>query len=197
VTSDGWARERFRAGILASVAAKTALLDDLEPCLAVADAIVQALRAGRTLFFFGNGGSAADSQHIAAEFVGRFYLDRRALPAISLTVNTSIITAIANDLGYERVFARQLEALARPGDVAFGLSTSGGSPNVVAGLATARDLGLITVAMTGAQGGRAADIADHAVRVPATDVPRIQEAHILIGHLWSEIAEAALAGDGD
>lgn len=183
-------------GILASIEAKSALLDDLGPCLEVADVIVRALRDGRTLFFFGNGGSAADSQHIAAEFVGRFYLDRRALPAISLTVNTSILTAIANDLGYERVFARQLEALAHPGDVAFGLSTSGESPNVVAGLATAHDLGVVTVAMAGAGGGRAAEIADHAVRVRATDVPRIQEVHILIGHLWSEIAEAALVDDG-
>lgn len=195
MTPEDWARERFRAGIVASVDAKRALLEDLGPCLDVADALVRSLRAGRTLFFFGNGGSAADSQHIAAEFVGRFYLDRRALPAISLTVNTSVLTAIANDLGYERVFARQLEAQGRQGDVAIGLTTSGGSANVVAGLETAHDLGMVTVAMTGAHGGRAAAVADLSIRVPALDVPRIQEAHILIGHLWSEIAEAALAGD--
>ena len=165
---------------------------NLTACLDVAELLISAYRDGRCALLFGNGGSAADAQHIAAEFVGRFYLDRRALPAHSLTVNTSILTAIANDLSYEAIFARQIEAIGRPGDVAIGLSTSGRAANVVAGLRAARQAGLIAVAMTGADGGPARDVADHWVSVPSTDVPRIQEAHIMIGHIWSELVEAAL-----
>ena len=187
---------RFQAGVEASIQVKQALLDDLGPCLEVARALIRAYRDGHTLFLFGNGGSAADAQHIAAEFVGRFYLERRSLPAHALTVNTSVLTAIANDYGFEHVFARQLEASGRSGDVAVGLTTSGHAANVVAGLRAARVQGMTTVAMTGATGGQAKNDVDHWIGVPSADVPRIQEAHIMIGHLWSELVESALFGEG-
>jgi D-sedoheptulose 7-phosphate isomerase len=185
---------RFRRQVEASIAAKQALLADLGPCVAVADALIGSYRNGGQLFLFGNGGSAADAQHIAAEFLGRFYLERRALPAQALTVNTSALTAISNDYSFDEVFARQLQALGRTHDVAVGISTSGNAANVVAGLVAARELGLITVAMTGSGGGRAREVADHWVGVPSDDTPRIQEAHITIGHIWSELVEAALFG---
>jgi D-sedoheptulose 7-phosphate isomerase len=186
--------DRFRRQVGASVAAKQALLADLGPCIAVAEALISTFRGDGQLFLFGNGGSAADAQHIAAEFLGRFYLERRALPAQALTVNTSALTAIGNDYSFEQVFARQLQALGRPGDVAVGISTSGNAANVVAGLRVAREKGLVTVAMTGSGGGAARDIVDHWIGVPSDDTPRIQEAHIMIGHIWSELVESALFG---
>lgn len=182
----------LRARILDSAAVKRALAEDLDDAVAVAGCLVEALRAGNKLLLFGNGGSAADSQHIAAELTGRYYLDRPAMAALALTVDTSALTAIGNDFGFELVFARQLQGLGRPGDVAIGLSTSGNSANVVRGLEVAKELGLVTVAMTGRESGRAGEIADYCVRVPSTDTPRIQESHILLGHVWSEIVEAAL-----
>lgn len=187
---------RFREQVEASIRAKRELLDDTSACLDVARLLIGAYREGRAMLLFGNGGSAADAQHIAAEFMGRLYLERRALAAHALTVNTSVLTAIANDYSFEVVFARQLEAIGRPGDVAVGLSTSGNAPSVVEGLRTARRLGMITVAMTGAGGGKAKAEADHWVHVPSDDVTRIQEAHILIGHIWSELVETALFTDG-
>jgi D-sedoheptulose 7-phosphate isomerase len=188
--------DRFRTGVQASIATKQALLDDLDACVTVAQVLIDAYRAGRALFLFGNGGSAADAQHIAAEFLGRYYLERRAVPAHALTVNTSALTAIANDYSFEQVFARQLEALGRAGDVAVGISTSGNAGNVVAGLRAARAMGVKTVALTGAGGGKAKEVAEYWVGVPSDDTPRIQEAHIMIGHIWSELVEAALFGDG-
>jgi len=185
----------FRARLQASADAKLALLDELEPCLAVARALIDAYRAGNSLFVFGNGGSAADAQHIAAEFLGRYYLERPALAAHALTVNTSALTAIANDYSYDEVFARQLRALGRVGDVAVGITTSGNARNVLQALIAAREMGIVAVALTGARGGLALDAADHWVRVPSDDTPRIQEAHITIGHIWSELVEAALFGD--
>ncbi len=182
----------LRERILTSAAVKTALAEDLEEAAAVADRLLEALRSGNKLMLFGNGGSAADSQHIAAELTGRYYIDRPAMAALALTVDTSALTAIGNDFGFDRLFARQIEGLGKPGDVAIGLTTSGNSRNVVAGLEVARDMGLVTVAMTGAAAGRAGEIADYAVRVPSSDTPRIQESHILLGHAWSEIVEAAL-----
>ncbi|MBA2720934.1 MAG: D-sedoheptulose 7-phosphate isomerase [Chloroflexi bacterium] len=178
--------------MLTSAAVKSALAEDLDEASAVAARLVEALMAGNKLMLFGNGGSAADSQHIAAELTGRYYIDRPAMAALALTVDTSALTAIGNDFGFDRLFARQIEGLGKPGDVAIGLTTSGNSRNVVAGLEVARDLGLVTVAMTGAEAGRAGEIADYAVRVPSSDTPRIQESHILLGHAWSEIVEAAL-----
>ncbi len=182
----------LRERILTSAAVKSALAEDLDEASAVAARLVEALMAGNKLMLFGNGGSAADSQHIAAELTGRYYIDRPAMAALALTVDTSALTAIGNDFGFDRLFARQIEGLGKPGDVAIGLTTSGNSRNVVAGLEVARDLGLVTVAMTGAEAGRAGEIADYAVRVPSSDTPRIQESHILLGHAWSEIVEAAL-----
>lgn len=183
---------QFRKQVQASIDAKQALLGDLSACVSVASVLIDCYRGGGQLLIFGNGGSAADAQHIAAEFLGRYYLERPALAAQALTVNTSALTAIGNDYSFDNVFARQVEALGRPGDVAIGISTSGNAANVLAGLAAAKGKTLTTVAMTGAGGGRARDAADYWVGVPSDDTPRIQESHILIGHIWSELVEAAL-----
>jgi D-sedoheptulose 7-phosphate isomerase len=185
----------FRERVTASIAAKQALLEDLGPCLDVAEVLISAYRNGGALLAFGNGGSAADAQHIAAEFVGQFYRRRPAIRAHALTVNTSSLTAIGNDVAFDQVFARQVEALGRGGDVAIGITTSGNSANVLEGLRMARRLGLTTVALTGQSGGRARHESDHWVGVPATDVARIQESHIMIGHIWSELVERALFPD--
>jgi D-sedoheptulose 7-phosphate isomerase len=186
--------ERLRRQIGKSIEAKQALLAEPEAAIEVARVLVDAYRRGNALFVFGNGGSAADAQHIAAEFLGRFYLERPPLAAHALTVNTSALTAIANDYSFDQVFARQLQALGRPGDVALGISTSGNAANVAAGLSAARDRDMVTIALTGASGGRAGEIAEHWVGVPSDDTPRIQEAHIMLGHIWSELVEAALFG---
>ena len=146
-------------------------------------------RGGKVLLC-GNGGSAADAQHIAAEFVGRFEAERRGLPAIALTTDTSALTAITNDHGYERVFARQVEALAVSGDLVVGISTSGNSPNVLAAIMTAQKFGCRTVGMTGAAGKRLASLCDAAIMVPTSRTARIQEAHIVIGHIWCEMIDA-------
>ncbi len=182
----------LRERILTSAEVKRSLADHLDDAAAVAAVLVGAIRAGHKLLLFGNGGSAADAQHIAAELIGHFYVDRRPLPAIALTVDTSALTAIGNDYSFDVIFARQVEALGQPGDVAIGLSTSGNSTNVVEGLRAARAKGVTTVAMTGEQGGRAGELADYCVRVPSSETPRIQEAHILLGHVWAEIIEAAV-----
>jgi D-sedoheptulose 7-phosphate isomerase len=184
---------RVRVG--QSIATKQRLAADLAPAAAVASLLVTAFGAGKKLLLFGNGGSAADAQHIAAEFMGRFYITRRPLPALAVTVNPSTVTAIANDFGFEDIFARQIEALANPGDVAIGLSTSGRSPNVIAGLHAARRSGTVTVAMTGDSPGPVGEVAEVCVSVPASDTPRIQEVHILLGHVWSEYVEEALFGE--
>jgi D-sedoheptulose 7-phosphate isomerase len=189
--------EQFRRQVLESIRVKEALLLDLEPALAVADVLIQTYKGGNAMFLFGNGGSAADAQHIAAEFLGRYYLERPALAAHALTVNTSALTAISNDYSYEQVFARQVRALGRAGDVAVGISTSGNAANVLRGLEAAKEQGMTTVAMTGAKGGKARDVVDYWVGVPSDDTPRIQEAHITIGHIWSELVEEALFGEGE
>lgn len=154
-----------------------------------ANALAASLTAGGKILVFGNGGSAADSQHLAAEFIGRFRVDRPAIPAIALTTDTSILTSIANDYAYERVFARQIEALGRKGDVAFGITTSGQSPNVLAALAQARRQGLATIALVGANRDGAAAMADIAISVPAGSTPRIQEVHRTILHILCELVE--------
>ena len=148
------------------------------------------LHAGGKILWCGNGGSAADSQHLAAELVGRFRRERRGLPSIALSTNTSILTAIGNDYGYERVFSRQVEAIASRGDVLVGISTSGNSQNVLAAFETAQLMGVVTVALTGAGGGKMAGAADYVVKVPSNDTARIQEGHILAGHMlcdWVEV----------
>jgi D-sedoheptulose 7-phosphate isomerase len=181
--------------IEASITTKQELFrsrETLSTIAKVSELLVSALRQGDKVLLFGNGGSAADAQHIAAELVGRFAFDRPALPALALSVNSSCVTAIGNDRGFDQVFARQLEALACPGDVAVGISTSGNSANVVHAMSQAREMGLQTVALTGRTGGRLKNRVDHCICVPSNETPRIQECHILIGHILSEIVEREL-----
>jgi D-sedoheptulose 7-phosphate isomerase len=187
--------QRVRRSIEASIAVKQLLLGsaDLVSGMArVSEVLIAALKKGNKLLLFGNGGSAADSQHIAAEFVGRFAFDRPALPALALSVNTSALTAIGNDYGFDVVIARQIEALGRAGDVAIGISTSGNSPNVLQGVAAAKKMGLHTVALTGATGGKLKTAVDYCLCAPSNETPRIQECHILIGHIISELAEQTI-----
>ena len=186
---------RVSALIEASIATTQSMLTNKElisTAAKVSEILVRSLKQGNKALIFGNGGSAADAQHIAAEFVGRFAFDRPALPALALSVNGSCVTAIGNDYGFDLVFSRQLEALGRPGDVAIGISTSGNSPNVVKGMVTARKMELHTVALTGAAGGDLKGRVDHCICVPSNETPRIQEGHILIGHIISELVESEM-----
>jgi D-sedoheptulose 7-phosphate isomerase len=157
-----------------------------------AGVIVAALAEGRTVFAFGNGGSAADAQHFAAELVGKYERERTPWAAIALTTDTSAITAVANDFGFDKVFARQIAALGRPGDVAIGITTSGSSPNVLLGLTTAKERGLITIALTG-RGGRAGSIAAHHVAVDEARTSRVQEVHATVLHVFCEVVERELS----
>ena len=167
--------------------------EDCGPAIVSAALVIEeCLRAGGKLLFCGNGGSAADSQHLVAEFVGRFMLERRALPAIALTANTSILTAIGNDYSFDQVFARQVEAFGRPGDVVVGISTSGNSPNVIAAMKQATELGLKTIGLTGRDGGALAKCVDIPLLVPSTSTARIQECHLAIGHVICELVETSL-----
>jgi len=184
--------QRVSDSIKASIAAKQLLLGNkelIETVAQVSKVLVKTFTQGNKLMLFGNGGSAADSQHIAAEFVGRFAFDRPALPALALSVNTSCVTAIGNDYGFDLVFSRQIEALGRAGDMAIGISTSGNSPNVLKGLETAKKMGIHTVALAGYTGGKMKGAADFCICAPSNETPRIQECHILIGHIISELAE--------
>ena len=158
----------------------------------VSEVLIKALRQGNKVLLFGNGGSAADAQHIAAEFVGRFAFDRAALPALALSVNTSCVTAIGNDYGFDRVFSRQIEAIARPGDVAIGITTSGNSPNVLNAMTAARKIRVHTVGLTGRNGGKLKECVDYCICVSSDETPRIQECHILVGHIISELVEREL-----
>jgi D-sedoheptulose 7-phosphate isomerase len=176
---------------------KQALLRDeqlIETIAAVGNQIAATLRSGRKVFILGNGGSAADAQHLAAELVGRFARERAPLAALALTTDTSALTAIANDYSYEMVFARQLEALGSPGDVVVGITTSGRSPNVLTALRVAKSKQMIVVGMTGSKGDALNEFADFFVQVPSDRTPRIQEIHILIGHILCEIVEESLGG---
>lgn len=155
--------------------------------------MIRAIEGGKKVFFFGNGGSAADAQHLAAELVGRFDRERRALPAIALTTDTSALTAISNDYSYEVVFARQLEGLGSSGDIAVGISTSGRSASVLRGIGAAKKVGAITVGMTGLPGTELSALADYCICVPSDRTARIQEAHILIGHILCKIIDEGLA----
>ena len=154
--------------------------------------IAGSLSKGGTIFWCGNGGSAADSQHLAAELVGRFKKNRKALRSIALTTDTSVLTCVANDYSYDVIFARQVEALGRPGDVLIGISTSGNSENVLRAFKAAKELGLMTIALLGKGGGYIKDLADHALVIPSDSTARIQEAHILIGHILCELIEQEL-----
>jgi D-sedoheptulose 7-phosphate isomerase len=184
--------QRVSDSIKASIAAKQLLLGNkelIEMVAQVSKVLVKTFTQGNKVMLFGNGGSAADSQHIAAEFVGRFAFDRPALPALALSVNTSCVTAIGNDYGFDLVFSRQIEALGRAGDMAIGISTSGNSPNVLKGLETAKKMGIHTVALAGCTGGKMKGAADFCICAPSNETPRIQECHILIGHIISELTE--------
>lgn len=160
----------------------------------LADLLAETFRKGNKVLLFGNGGSATDASHVAAEFVGRYRRERAPLAAIALSADQAKLTCIANDYGYAEVFARQVQALGRPGDVAIGISTSGSSPNVLKGLQAARAQGLVTVAWTGGTGGKLVGLADHVFIVPSTVVARIQETHHTLGHVLCELVDEALLG---
>ena len=163
------------------------LLKTVEDCIAV---IVKAFRSGNKVLFCGNGGSAADAQHLAAEFSGRFYTDRDALPAEALHCNTSYITAVANDYSYDVIYSRLIKGIGNKGDVLVGLSTSGNSKNIYNAFEVAKEKGMITIAFTGLTGGTMKGLSDYLINVPSTDTPRIQESHILLGHIVCQLVEA-------
>lgn len=180
-----------------SLNAKQAMLSDaplLHALEAVVQTCVEACRHNGKILLCGNGGSAADAQHIAAELSGRFYKDRPPLYAEALHVNTSYLTAVGNDYGYDEVFARMVRAAGRPGDVLVAISTSGNSPNVVRAAQAAREIGMTVIGMTGAGGGQLAGISHHLLAAPSSDTPRIQECHILMGHILCELIESELFG---
>jgi D-sedoheptulose 7-phosphate isomerase len=167
---------------------------ELEILSDVAARMFKTLQSGHIVFWCGNGGSAADCQHLAAELVGRFRMERQGLASIALTTDSSVLTSVGNDYGYESIFSRQVEALCRPGDLLVGLSTSGNSPNVCSAISKARAVGTYTFAMTGEGGGRLASLADVCLQVPSSHTARIQESHILLGHLLCELIETQIAG---
>jgi len=179
-----------------NIALQKYLQEQAEILTTIAELLIQAFQKGNKVFLFGNGGSAADAQHIACELSGKFYLNRNPLPAIALTTNTSSLTAIGNDYGYEEVFARQVKGLVREGDIVIGISTSGNSPNVLRGTEQAKQMGAITVAFTG-QGGKLKELTDYVLSIPSNDTPRIQEAHITAGHIICYLVEKALFGDSE
>jgi len=181
--------ELFRSTLDDTIALHERAKQNPQPVVDAAAVIVSALTRGGKVLLFGNGGSASDAQHVAAEFVGRFQRDRAALAAMALTADTSVLTSIGNDYAYDRVFARQVEALGRPGDVAFGISTSGASPNVVLGLDAARARGLVTVALTGRDGGAVGRAAAIHVNVPSDVTARVQEVHRTLLHVICDIVE--------
>ena len=184
--------DHIRKIISASIAVKQKILSDeemLKKIRLVVDAIVNAFKEGKRVYFAGNGGSAADAQHLAAEFSGRFYTDRQALPAEALHCNTSYLTAVANDYSYDEVYARLIRGIAHPGDVLIGLSTSGNSGNIIKAFEAARSKKVITIGFTGETGGKMKGLSDYLFNVPSSDTPRIQESHILLGHIVCELVE--------
>lgn len=177
-----------------SIAVKQATLKALKPTIReAATVIIHALKNNQRLYFFGNGGSAADSQHIAAEFIGRFMKERRSLPAVALTTDSSILTALGNDYSFDIIFSRQLEGLGRPGDVAFGISTSGNSKNVIEGIKKAQSLGMKTIGLLGCDGGMLAPLCDIALIVPSKVTARVQESQLCIAHTICQLAEEAFS----
>jgi D-sedoheptulose 7-phosphate isomerase len=189
--------QRIIADNLSEHAAVVTALSAAQPLLElIGQKLIQCLQEGKKVIFFGNGGSAADAQHLAAELVVRYRKNRRALPSIALTTDTSTLTACGNDFGFEEVYARQVEALGQPGDVAIGISTSGNSPNVVKGLQAAKNQGCVTIAFTAQQGGQCAEIADITFRAPSPVTARAQECHLLAGHILCELVESWLTQEG-
>jgi D-sedoheptulose 7-phosphate isomerase len=189
-------RDRIERAFHESIAAKVQFLKEHRATLeTVIELIATRLLAGNKVLLFGNGGSAADAQHLAAEFVNRFMLERPPLPAIALTTDSSVLTSIGNDYGYVEVFAKQVKALGREGDVAIALSTSGNSPNVLRAVEVCKKAGIITVGLTGGDGGKLGAVVDHHLRVSASRLsPRIQETHITIGHVICELVDCKLFG---
>jgi D-sedoheptulose 7-phosphate isomerase len=184
--------ERIKNIIQSSIQVKQLLLNDEKLVRVIhetTEAITRAFKSGRHVYFCGNGGSAADAQHLAAEFSGRFYTDRKALPAEALHCNSSYITAVANDFSFDVIYARMIDGIGKEGDVLVGLSTSGNSANIVKAFETARIKKIITVGFTGASGGRMKELSDFLINIPSSDTPRIQESHILAGHIICELVE--------
>ena len=187
-------RDRIKEILLESIQVKEELLrTKVSQILGIAEIIIEALKKNGKVIFFGNGGSASDSQHMAAELVGRFKKDRNAMAAIALTTNTAVLTSLANDYGYDIIFAKQIEALGQKNDVAVGISTSGKAKNVACAIKQAKKMGIKTVALTGGDGGELAKLADISLLVPSSVTARIQEAHITIGHIICELIEQALS----
>ncbi len=187
--------EKIKSIIQASIDTKQQLLQDetlINAIQGAVDVITAAFQNGKRVYFCGNGGSAADAQHLAAEFSGRFYTDRKALPAEALHCNTSYITAVGNDYSYDVIYARMIHGIGQAGDVLVGLSTSGNSANIVKAFDTARDLGITTIGLTGMTGGLLKATSDILINVPSTDTPRIQESHILAGHIICQLVEEQL-----
>jgi D-sedoheptulose 7-phosphate isomerase len=184
--------EKIKDIIQSSIDVKQQILENDELVTTiqkVANVIVKSLKNGNRIYFCGNGGSAADAQHLAAEFSGRFYTDRRALPAEALHCNTSYLTAVANDYSYEVVYARLIDGIGTKGDVLIGLSTSGNSENIIKAFEVANEKGISTVGFTGTTGGFMKRLSDHLINVPSTDTPRIQESHIMVGHIICQLVE--------
>lgn len=184
--------QKIKDIIRASIAVKESVLSNeqlLQTVNEATDLIVKAFQNGNRVYFCGNGGSAADAQHLAAEFSGRFYTDRNALPAEALHCNTSYLTAVANDYGYDVVYSRLIEGIANKGDVLVGLSTSGNSGNILKAFEVARKKGVVTIAFTGDTGGKMASLSDYLINIPSKDTPRIQESHIMLGHIICQLVE--------
>jgi D-sedoheptulose 7-phosphate isomerase len=184
--------DKIKKIIKSSIDTKQSVLQNeglLKAIAASVDVIVHAFRNGNRVYFCGNGGSAADAQHLAAEFSGRFYTNRKALPAEALHCNTSYLTAVANDYGFDEIYSRLIDGIGETGDVLVGLSTSGTSANITKAFETAKKKGMITIGFTGKSGGSMKPLCDHLVNIPSTDTPRIQESHIMVGHIICQLVE--------
>ncbi len=185
-------KEKIAEIIKASIDTKQQILEDellLQTINTCVHTIVMAFKNGNKVLFCGNGGSAADAQHLAAEFSGRFYTDRKALPAEALHCNTSYLTAVGNDYSFDVIYSRLIDGIGQPGDVLIGLSTSGNSKNIIKAFETAKEKGMVTIGFTGLTGGQLKSVSDYLLNVPSTDTPRIQESHILIGHIICQLVE--------
>src|SRR5688500_2687095 len=184
--------DKIRDIIRTSISVKELILKDellLNTTLTIVELITNALKDGKRIYFCGNGGSAADAQHLAAEFSGRFYTDRKALPAEALHCNTSYLTAVGNDYSFDVIYSRLIDGIGQHGDVLIGLSTSGNSKNIIKAFETAKEKGMVTIGFTGMTGGQLKVVSDYLINVPSTDTPRIQETHILIGHIICQLVE--------
>jgi D-sedoheptulose 7-phosphate isomerase len=184
--------DKIKKIIKASIDTKQSVLQNeglLKTIAASVDVIVNAFRNSKRVYFCGNGGSAADAQHLAAEFSGRFYTDRKALPAEALHCNTSYLTAVANDYGFDEIYSRLIDGIGEQGDVLVGLSTSGNSPNILKAFKTAKKKEMTTIGFTGKSGGELRQLCDHLINIPSTDTPRIQESHIMVGHIICQLVE--------